>query len=81
MSSVSLLFEKLPSQTPDQIELRTAALTLHGFYNGVEAVFLIIGKRYDDHVPNELRRHRQLLNLSVRDRRSDQPELNSLQQN
>lgn len=66
VSSVNLLFEKLPSQTLDQIELRAAALTLHGFYNGVEAVFLIIGKRYDNHVANGLRRHRQLLNQMKR---------------
>lgn len=61
VSGVSPLFEKLSSREPDEIELRAAALTLHGFYNGVEAVFLLIAKRFDNHVPEGIRWHRQLL--------------------
>ena len=46
--------------------MRTAALTLHGFYNGVEAVFLIIAKYIDRQVPNDVRWHRKLLDQMKR---------------
>lgn len=61
IDDVRPLFEKLANHEPDDIEMRAAALTLHAFYNGVEAVFLIIAKYIDKRVPNDVRWHRQLL--------------------
>ena len=61
VAGVRPLFEKLATRDPDEVELRAAALTLHGFYNGVEAVFLFIAKHFDHHVPDGIRWHRQLL--------------------
>jgi hypothetical protein len=46
VAGVRPLFEKLATRDPDEIELRAAALTLHGFYDGVEAVFLFIAKHF-----------------------------------
>ena len=72
IDGVRPLFEKLANHEPDEIEMRAAALTLHSFYNGVEAVFLIIAKYVDRHVPNDVRWHRQLLDQMKRatDRRA-----------
>lgn len=61
IDGVRPLFGKLAENEPDDVEMRAAALTLHGFYNGVEAVFLIIAKYIDKNVPNDVRWHRQLL--------------------
>ncbi len=54
IDDVRPLFEKLANHEPDDIEMRAAALTLHAFYNGVEAVFLIIAKYIDKRVPNDV---------------------------
>lgn len=72
VDGVRPLFEKLANREPDGIEMRAAALTLHGFYNGVEAIFLIIAKYVDGQVPNDVRWHRQLLDQMKRptDRRA-----------
>lgn len=61
VEGVRPLFDKLAECQPDEIELRAAALTLHGFYNGVEAIFLIIAKNVDHRVPEGVRWHRHLL--------------------
>ena len=66
LDNVRPLFEKLAQHEPDAVEMRAAALTLHGFYNGVEAVFLIIAKYVDRQVPNDVRWHRQLLDQMTR---------------
>ena len=55
------LVDRLSVRDPDEIELRAMALTLHGFYNGVESIFLRIARHFDGHVPTGLRWHRQLL--------------------
>lgn len=60
LQSVRPLLSKLLVQEPDEIELRAIALTLHGFYNGAEPIFLFIAKNYDGQVPTGLRWHRQL---------------------
>ena len=61
IAAVRPLFEKLSQREPDDVEMRAAALSLHGFYNGVEGIFLLIGKYFDNHVPGGVRWHRQLL--------------------
>jgi hypothetical protein len=61
VGGVRPLFQKLSAGEPDEVELRAAALTLHGFYNGVEAVFLIIARKFDASVPDGFRWHRALL--------------------
>ena len=66
IDGVRPLFEKLANHEPDDIEMRAAALTLYGFYNGVEAVFLIIAKYIDRQVPNDVRWHRKLLDQMKR---------------
>ena len=61
IASVRPLLETLTRREPDDIEMRAAALTVHGFYNGVEAIFLIIARRFDRQVPDGTRWHRHLL--------------------
>ncbi len=61
LSGVKPLFDKLADRDPDEIEMRAAALSVHAFYNGIENVFTLIAKHYDQQVPSGLRWHRQLL--------------------
>ena len=61
LSGVKPLFGKLANRDPDEIEMRAAALSVHAFYNGIENVFTLIAKHYDQQVPSGLRWHRQLL--------------------
>ena len=61
IASVRPLLETLSRREPDDIEMRAAALTLHGFYNGVEGIFLVIAKRFDRQVPGGSHWHRHLL--------------------
>jgi hypothetical protein len=61
VAGVRPLLETLAHREPDDIEMRAAALTLHGFYNGVEGVLLTIAKRFDRQIPGGTRWHRHLL--------------------
>ena len=71
VSAVQPLFSKIRQSDPDDIEMRAAALTLHGFYNGVEKVLVEIARRFDGHIPGGERWHRALLDqmLSATDDR------------
>lgn len=66
VEGVRPLFTKISKREPDEVELRAAALTLHGFYNGVEAVFLIVARHFDHSVPEGFRWHRELLDQMKR---------------
>ena len=61
LRGVKPLFDKLADRNPDEIEMRAAALSVHAFYNGIENLFALIAKHYDQQVPSGLRWHRQLL--------------------
>lgn len=61
LSGVNPLFDTLANRDPDEIEMRAAALTVHAFYNGLEKVFVLVAKHFDQQVPSGFRWHRQLL--------------------
>ena len=61
LGSVRPLLDKLLNSTPDAIEIRAVATTLHAFYNGVERTFVLIAKRFQEPVGQSYAWHRDLL--------------------
>ena len=61
LDSYTLLIEALKTREPDLIELTAMATILHSFYNGIEKLFLIIGKEIDKNMPSGIKWHRDLL--------------------
>ena len=47
--------------SPDDYYVDAAALNLHGFYAGLERVFLIVAERIDKSVPSDASWHQELL--------------------
>jgi len=61
LESYELLIEKCKLSEPDLIEITAAASVIHSFYNGVEKIFLTIGKHIDNKTPEGHQWHRDLL--------------------
>lgn len=55
------LFIKCKENEPDIIETTALASVLHSFYNGIEKIFEIIGKKIDKSIPQSKQWHRDLL--------------------
>ena len=55
------LFIKCKENEPDIIETTALASVLHSFYNGIEKIFEIIGKKIDKSTPQSKQWHRDLL--------------------
>ena len=60
------------SDSADFIEISAAGATLHAFYNGLENIFILIGKQIDNAIFTSQRWHKELLDsmFSDTDRRS-----------
>lgn len=56
-----LLVQKCKIQEPDFIELNAVASVLHSYYNGLENIFLMIGKNIDNATFSSQRWHKELL--------------------
>ena len=61
MSKAELLAKKCALQAPDFIELSAVGATLHSYYNGLENIFVFIGKRIDNATFSSQRWHKDLL--------------------
>ena len=61
INSVQPLLDKVFVSEPDAIELRALAATLHAFYNGVERIFVLIAKCYNELPTASHTWHRDLL--------------------
>lgn len=55
------LLEQVQHRPPDLTATAALAAVLHSFYTGVEHIFLIIAKRFDQHTPAGSAWHRELL--------------------
>jgi hypothetical protein len=49
---------------PDFIEITAAAKILHSFYNGVESVVILFLKSINEKVPNDMRWHKTLFEIT-----------------
>jgi hypothetical protein len=65
LSDVSLLLNlcKIKEQ-PDIIEMTATAQVLHSFYNGVESIIVLLFKNMNEKLPNDLRWHKTLLEMT-----------------
>ncbi|MBR7080674.1 MAG: hypothetical protein IKI40_09170 [Treponema sp.] len=61
LSKAEVLAQKCKLQTPDFIELSAAGATLHSYYNGLENIFILIGKHVDNMTFSSQRWHKELL--------------------
>jgi len=62
IEELSPLLEKCIAREPDFIELNAAGAVLHAYYNGLESIFLLIGKNVDGTRISGERWHTELLN-------------------
>ena len=61
LKSYTELLEKTKKSEPNLVEITAIASVLHSFYNGVENIFLSIAKGIDEHLPEGIQWHRDLL--------------------
>ena len=61
LSKAEVLAQKCALQTPDFIELSAVGATLHSYYNGLENIFVLIGKNIDNASFSTSRWHKELL--------------------
>ena len=61
LSKAELLAKKCALHAPDFIELSAVGATLHSYYNGLENIFVLIGKRIDNATFSSQRWHKDLL--------------------
>ena len=61
LSETRNLFEKLRHSSPDSVEIRAAATSLHAFYNGIENIFAALARQVDGVIPDGDRWHYTLL--------------------
>lgn len=73
LDDVELLRGKLERTTPDTIEIRAVASTLHSFYTGVERILLTIAKSIDEQLPTGHRWHRDLIDQLSKTTRRRRP--------
>jgi hypothetical protein len=64
LDSVKPLLDLCEIKEPDVIEITAAAQVLHSFYNGVESVMLLIFINMNEKLPNDLRWHKTLFEMS-----------------
>jgi hypothetical protein len=64
LDSVKPLLDLCGIKEPDVIEMTAAAQVLHSFYNGVESVILLIFKNMNEKLPNDLKWHKTLFEMS-----------------
>jgi hypothetical protein len=55
------LLLKSKKKNPNFIELNALAMFLHSFYNGLENIFTLIAKKFDERMPSSERWHIELL--------------------
>ena len=59
--SYTSLLLKSKKKNPNFIELNALAMFLHSFYNGLENIFTLIAKKFDERMPSSERWHIELL--------------------
>ena len=64
IASVKPLLDLCKIKEPDIIEITAAAQVLHSFYNGVESVIVLFFKYINEKLPNDLRWHKTLFEMS-----------------
>jgi len=64
IESVKPLLDLCKIKEPDIIEITAAAQVLHSFYNGVESVIVLFFKYINEKLPNDLRWHKTLFEMS-----------------
>jgi hypothetical protein len=64
LDSVKPLLDLCRIKEPDIIEMTATAQVLHSFYNGVESVILLIFKNMNEILPNDIKWHKTLFEMS-----------------
>jgi len=64
IESVKPLLDLCKIKEPDIIEITAAAQVLHSFYNGVESVIVLFFKYVNEKLPNDLKWHKTLFEMS-----------------
>ena len=64
IASVKPLLDLCKIKEPDIIEITAAAQVLHSFYNGVESVIVLFFKYINEKLPNDLKWHKTLFEMS-----------------
>ena len=64
IASVKPLLDLCKVKEPDIIEITAAAQVLHSFYNGVESVIVLFLKYVNEKLPNDLKWHKTLFEMS-----------------
>ena len=64
LDSIKPLLDLCKIKNPDIIEITAAAQVLHSFYNGVESVIVLFFKYIDEKLPNDLKWHKTLFEMS-----------------
>jgi len=64
IASVKPLLDLCKIKEPDIIEITAAAQVLHSFYNGVESVIILFFKYINEKLPNDLKWHKTLFEMS-----------------
>ena len=64
IASVKPLLDLCKIKEPDIIEITAAAQVLHSFYNGVESVIILFFKYVNEKLPNDLKWHKTLFEMS-----------------
>ena len=61
LTKAEVLAKKCSIQAPDFIEISAVGATLHSYYNGLENIFVLIGKNIDNKTFSNQRWHKELL--------------------
>ena len=61
LAKAEILAKKCSVQEPDFIEISAVGATLHSYYNGLENIFVLIGKNIDNKTFSSQRWHKELL--------------------
>ena len=64
LDSLKPLLDLCKIKEPDIIEMTAAAQVLHSFYNGIESIIVLIFKYIDEELPNDLKWHKTLFEMS-----------------
>jgi len=64
IASVKPLLDLCKIKEPDIIEITAAAQVLHSFYNGVESIIVLFFKYINEKLPNDLKWHKTLFEMS-----------------
>jgi len=73
LEKIRPLIEKCRIEIPDYIELAALSAVLHSFYTGVESIFVMTEKHYENALPKTSNWHKMLLEGASRPKGAREP--------